>query len=308
MEAFSSVKKGLLLKSFFICTLLSSQFVSARTLIFQSKEDAQSVLQNNPPSSGQAQVATNQVGNSAPAASVSSELFFMVEQLTQEVMTLRGLVEEQGYMLSQLQSAGKDRYAEIDRRLLDLTQRVSVLESSTGSSGRVLSDAKPSVKPSSAQSVPLSGGGSTVVPESSIASEVVPVVTVAAREGVTESQKVEYQRAYNFVKEKDFPKAIDALHEYVEKYPDGDLTGNAFYWLGEVYLALPKLEQAKQAFTIVVKTFPGHRKLADAMYKLAVAHDRLQEPAEAEVYLKRVQEEYPSSTAARLARNYALER
>lgn len=302
-------KKGLLTKSFFIFVLaIFSTTVSSRTLIFQSnseteKQAAKEVVSSNPPSSGQTSSAAVQPAASNAANSVSSELFFMVEQLTQEVMTLRGLVEEQGYLLGQLQSSAKDRYAEIDGRLLSLTQKMAEIEQSAVASPSSSSKQVPSAAGSGSSSL-----GGTVVPEASISAAVVPVGSVSPGEEATEQQKVEYQEAYNFVKEKDFPNAVDALHAYVEKYPDGDLTGNAFYWLGEVYLAMPKLEQAKQAFTIVVKTFPGHRKIADAMYKLAVAHDRLQEPAEAEQYLKRVQEEYPSSTAARLAKNYALER
>lgn len=236
-----------------------------------------------------------------PQPSVNSEMFFIIEQLKQEVMQLRGLVEEKDYQLRQMQELSKDRYRDVDQRLQELARKLADLEKGQGST---LVSGGSSAKGAIA--------GTVVVPVAGVG-EVVPVqgataVVAEIGEEQTEEQKLAYQNAYNFVKNKNFPEAIDALHAYVEKYPEGDLTGNAFYWLGEVYLVLPKLEQAKQAFSIVVKTFPGHRKLPDAMYKLAVTMDRLQDPAGAEYYLKQVQQQFPDSTAAKLAGNYTISR
>lgn len=286
--------KGLLLKSFFVLFVFSFE-LNAKTLIFQSNESSgstssavqsdnavESESQSRSPSSVMPPVS------SAPASNASSELFFMVEQLKQEVMMLRGLLEEQSFAMRQLQERSKDRYRDTDERIQSLVQKIAVLEKAESS-------------------VVIQSNGPVVSP--SVVNPGVPeVVAVNPVVEETDEQKVAYQKAYNLVKEKNFPEAIDALHAYVEKYPEGDLTGNAFYWLGEVYLVLPKLEQARQAFTIVVKTFPGHRKLADSIYKLAVTYDRLQKPAEAELYLKQVQEQFPNSTAAKLAKNYKITR
>lgn len=286
--------KGLLLKSFFVLFVFSFE-LNAKTLIFQSNESSgstspvvqsdnavESESQSRSPSSALPPVS------SAPASNASSELFFMVEQLKQEVMMLRGLLEEQSFAMRQLQERSKDRYRDTDERIQSLVQKIAVLEKAESSV--VIQSNAPVASPSVVNPV-----GPEVVAVNSVVEE-------------TDEQKVAYQKAYNLVKEKNFPEAIDALHAYVEKYPEGDLTGNAFYWLGEVYLVLPKLEQARQAFTIVVKTFPGHRKLADSIYKLAVTYDRLQKPGEAELYLKQVQEQFPNSTAAKLAQNYKITR
>ena len=289
-------RKGLLLKSFFIC--IFSSVVGAKTLIFQSN-DANS--QSEPASSGARSNGSAQVVSppaTAAVSSVNSELFFLVEQLKQEVMMLRGLVEEKDYEIRQMQKLSKERYRDMDQRLQDLTKKVMNAES--GQASPAPAQASSSVAGSASVAVPVVG-----------VDEIVPVQLPAASMGAgeqTEDQKLAYQTAYNYVRDKNFPEAIDALHAYVEKYPEGDLTGNAFYWLGEVYLVLPKLEQAKQAFSIVVKTFPGHRKLPDAIYKLAVTLDRLQDPAGAERYLKQVQQQFPNSTAAKLAGNYTISR
>lgn len=291
-------RKGLLLKSFFICIFSSA--IGAKTLIFQSND---ANLQSEPASAEAGNNASVQIVSppaTAAVSSINSELFFLVEQLKQEVMMLRGLVEEQDYEIRQMQKLSKERYRDMDQRLQDLAKKVANADNVK---------AAPAPSQSSA-SATVAGSANVVVPVAGVG-EVVPVKPPVASVGVaeqTEEQKVAYQSAYNYVRDKNFPEAIDALHAYVEKYPEGDLTGNAFYWLGEVYLVLPKLEQAKQAFSIVVKTFPGHRKLPDAIYKLAVTLDRLQDPAGAEQYLKQVQQQFPNSTAAKLAGNYTISR
>ena len=89
-----------------------------------------------------------------------------------------------------------------------------------------------------------------------------------------------------------------------EHFPEGDLTVNAYYWLGEVYLAKPQLEQARQAFTIVATRYSDHRKAPDAVYKLGVTLDRLGEKDEARRRMSSVVEQYPDSGAAELAQKY----
>jgi tol-pal system protein YbgF len=297
MTWFHSRGTGLLLKSFFVCSLVGFE-VNAKTLIFQSSSESAQTAQPKVAPEVSAKPAFNASGGAVPSAlpgsSVNSEMFFLVEQLTQEVMQLRGLVEEQGHRLKLLEGTAKDRYRDLDERILQLSK---------GQQFGASAPTKPSpTTPVVGAIVPVS------VPSTPSETPVVGGLSAQSSDLETDEQKAEYQAAYAFVKNKQFPEAVDALHAYVEKYPAGDLTGNAFYWLGEVYLALPKLEQAKQALMIVVKTFPGHRKQADAMYKLAITCDRLQDPAQAEIYLKEVQDTFPGSTAAKLAESYALNR
>jgi len=81
---------------------------------------------------------------------------------------------------------------------------------------------------------------------------------------------------------------------------------NAWYWLGELYLALPapELERARQAFVQGIQNWPDNRKVPDAKYKLGVVYDRLGEPEEARTYLDRVLTDHPGTPAARLASSY----
>lgn len=51
------------------------------------------------------------------AATSAGELFYQLQLLQQEVMELRGKVEEQGYQIRQLKEQNLERYMDLDRRL-----------------------------------------------------------------------------------------------------------------------------------------------------------------------------------------------
>lgn len=222
-------------------------------------------------------------GNPNQAA---SELFFMVEQLRDEVRNLRGTVEEQQHRIEQLSKQSRDRYVDLDGRLLELSGRVSELE-----------DGK-------ASATGGSGGAETARTSGSAADRTGP-----ARETVSFRPPNNFeQKTYNAIQEKirakKYTAAIDDLYQFISDYPEGDLTVNAYYWLGEVYLAQSELAQARQAFTIVTARFPSHRKAADALYKVGIVHDRQDEKDKARSTMKSVLNEYPRSNAAGLAKSY----
>lgn len=285
--------------SFFCPAVFSLVLVSAplaaKTLIFESSQQGgeqtgglQQSEQVIKPRAGKT-ISTTDLGGAAPAkaqtsansatSNAVSQMYFMLETLKREVSELRAVVEEQSYRLQGFEEASKRRYKDIDARIQGLSATKPAVPASTSSS-----DASSAVTPA-------------IVPAAAK-----PVVEVTAE------QKQAYAKAYSLVKEKRFDDAVDALHAYIERYPDGELSGNAYYWLGEVYLVLPQLEQAKQSFLIVLNSFPEHRKLADSIFKLAVTYDRLQDPVNSEKYLKLVQSRFPNSTAAKLANSYKIAR
>ena len=292
----------------------------SKTLIFQSDNvtspdqvNSSNILSSetsNPLSySTQASSETKQTVTTNSNAG-NSQLFFMLEQLQNEIRQLRGRLEEQENQLHLLKQSSKSRYRDLDSRVLSFTKKIqqidgidnsendtkSSLEFTTSMPSSITVDNKlpgpDKLEVLSQDALPVDEGAN------------VPVVLLPP----TPEQKEAYQRAYSLIKDKKFDQAITQLHAFINKYPQGVLTGNAYYWLGEVYLVLPQLEQAKEAFTIVVKSFVGHPKVADALFKLGVCYDRLQQPALSEKYLNEVQSRFPTSTAAKLAKSYKINR
>lgn len=217
--------------------------------------------------------------SSAPGASRNAELFHQLQLLQVEVQELRGLVEEQSHLLNRLTRDQKNQY-------LDLDRRIATLSSGGSSGGRA-----PSATASGSAPAATSATGST---------------TVATGGG---SERDAYTKAFNLTKDKRFEDAIDAFNQLIVDYPNGQYTPNAFYWLGELYLALPEpeLEKSRQSFAQVVNLYPSHQKVPDSLYKLGVVYYRLGESDRAMTYLDRVQSDYPTSPAARLAKSYAAE-
>ncbi len=227
---------------------------------------------------GQAGVALAQSASDSQRnvnnSQATSELFYMIQQLQGEVRRLQGEVEEQRHLINRLQQQGRDRYIDLDQRILDLSEQVAS-------------------QPAPEAGTPAGPTGSGPVP-----------VAKEYRQPTAEERKA-YEQIQDLIRnQKKYDDAIGRIYEFIDEYPEGDLTVNAYYWLGEVYLVKPQLEQAKQAFTIVATRFSDHRKAPDAVYKLGVTHDRLGEKEEARRSMQRVIKEYPSSSAADLARKF----
>ena len=283
--------------SLFIVLVLSasSGMAFSRTLVFQSDADKNTKVQSQVGQINDS-VKVSDTHNISPPTqkpnvSANTELFFMIEQLQQEVNMLRGMLEEQAHELRMLKQSSKDRYLDLDTRVLDITKRLS--------SGSVVSSV---VSPISASPAPVP---QTAVPSLSIPQTKKPMTTeqVKQREP-TKAELDEYQKAYTFIKDKQFDDSILALFNYTENYPDSPLLPNVYYWLGEVYLATSKLEQAKTSFLLVISAYPDSQKAADSLYKLAVTVDSLGEKGLAKQYIQDVQTKYPESTAAKLASSY----
>jgi tol-pal system protein YbgF len=202
-----------------------------------------------------------------------SELFYQLQVLQQEVQDLRGLVEEQNFQLNRLARDQQEQYLDLDRRMQAL---------------RANAPTQP----------PVSGGAQAGGSAPSSAA------TAAAASG---SERDAYAAAFNLMKERQFEASADAFNQLVVDFPNGAYTPNAFYWLGELYLAQDEIEKARQSFVQVVNLYPDHQKVPDALYKLGVVYHRLGDVQRAREYLNRVRSEYPQSSAAGLAQTYLAE-
>ncbi|AOY87472.1 tol-pal system protein YbgF [Marinobacter salinus] len=240
--------------------VLPFAFAHAGVALAQSSTPA---FQNN---SSEAQRKAN-------SSQATAELFYMIQQLQGEVRRLQGEVEEQRHLITRLQEQGRDRYIDLDQRILDLSEKVA--------------------EKAKAPATEAGGAGTSPGP-----------VTKEYRQPGAEERKA-YEQIQDLIQnQKKYDQAISQLYEFIDKYPEGDLTVNAYYWLGEVYLVKPQLEQAKQAFTVVATRYPDHRKAPDAVFKLGVTLDRLGDKQEAKRRMQNVISDYPDSSAAELARKF----
>lgn len=123
------------------------------------------------------------------------------------------------------------------------------------------------------------------------------------------SEEDAYRDIQKLIREKKIAEADKALVAFLKRFPSGNLTANAHYWLGEVALSgkKPDLAKAKKHFQIVLDEYPAHTKLPVAMYKLATVQDELGDRAKARALLESVIKKFPGTPSANMAKKYLAE-
>ena len=254
------------------------------------------------------QIAAQEMSQAAEPASMNNrqlaELFYQIQVLQQEVQELRGLVEEQAYQLNRLARDQKEQYIDLDRRVAGLT---------TGAAGAGVAAAGSTSPAAGAAPGSTAGGftsqGTTTSTTSSTTAAATTSGAVVALPGATAgvSEREAYQAAFDLMKGRKFDESIAAFNDLIVRYPNGQYTPNAFYWLGELHLAQQNTEEARQSFMQVIGLYPDHPKVPDTLYKLGVAYHRLGDTQKALEYFADVQSRYPQSSAAGLAASYQQE-
>ncbi|MDA8388392.1 MAG: tetratricopeptide repeat protein [Nitrospiraceae bacterium] len=68
-----------------------------------------------------------------------------------------------------------------------------------------------------------------------------------------------YDSAYTDFKNKNYPAARKGFTDFLNKYPEDPLAGNAQFWIAETYYAQKQYDQAILSYEAVLKNFPGTR-------------------------------------------------
>ena len=77
---------------------------------------------------------------------------------------------------------------------------------------------------------------------------------------------------------------------------------NALYWVGEGAYQSGDYQGAVADFDKVAKSWPGHHKAGDALYKMAMAQEKAGDVAAARATLERFLKDYPNAELAGAAR------
>lgn len=108
-----------------------------------------------------------------------------------------------------------------------------------------------------------------------------------------------YDAALALINSKQYTQALDAFAGFLLKYPDHPFASNAMFWRGEAYFAQGDYVRAAEQFDGVVARFPLGNKTPDALLKLGICQQKLQNPQKAQAYFDRLQRDWPRSDAAR---------
>lgn len=249
--------------------LAAITLMAASSYVFPQAEVVDRPIGSSRSDSVRSSAPSNQA---SPASQNQAELHYQLQLLQEEVLQLRGQVEEQAHELKKLKQQRLDDYLDLDRRISELSRN--------GAGTGALSSATP-------------GGIS--------ADSDVPADGTPAPEDELQSYRTAME--YIFTEEKrSYSKATEALSQHLAQYPRGRYAANAQYWLGEIYLKENDLEKARQWFAQLLQDFPTHSKAPDAKFKLGKVYDMLGDKAQAKRLLEEVAQS--GSNAAKLAQEY----
>lgn len=208
-----------------------------------------------------------------------------MEQIQQELTSLRELLETQEHQLGMIKQRQRNLYQDMDRRLNDLEIK--------GGGSASMANVAPVAAP----------GNSSPVPPPAVAAVAAtsPGAATAPVSG-DKNGKSAYAMAFNTLKEGKYQQAIIAFRDFQQNYPESVYGANAQYWLGEAYSVSRDYKTALGEFQKVVSMHPQSNKAEGAMLKIGYTYYEMQDWASAKTALEAVISKYPGTTVTRKAK------
>ena len=97
--------------------------------------------------------------------------------------------------------------------------------------------------------------------------------------------------------------ALQECSDYIKFYPNTDLAGNCYFYLGEIQFRQGNYQQAAQSYDAVLQNFPSGNKAASAQLKKGFALIELGKQDDGVSELRRLIQRYPHSPEALQARD-----
>ncbi len=245
--------------------------------------------------------------SSSGGAQGSVDLVNQIQGLQSQVQALQGQVEELRHQLGEAQQRAKDQYIDLDSRIgrieggrppasatmgANVDQGLQDIQLGVPAS----SDVPSTLTPADSQLAPLDPT-SAVAPanqSSRMIDEAAPILD-------PEAEKRSYDEAFSALKDGRYAEAARRFQAFIDQYPNADLTGNAYYWLGESYYVTQNYRVALDTFNTLLSQFPQNQKAPDALLKTGYCQYELKQWDAAEGTLNKVVSTYPNTTVARLA-------
>ena len=190
-----------------------------------------------------------------------------INQLKKEIENLTASIETNNLSISRLEEANQIRYVDLDKRIHLIETKLLFEES--------LEEDSPEISIN-----PLSG---------------------LVDEEIESGEFDLWSNSMRLIDNSRYSEAAENLRLLILSYPDGTYTGDAYFWLGEIYLVQEMFEDSAEILNAFVLKFEEHPRKADALYKLAVVKINLEDVVSAEELLQEVISNYPNSGAALLA-------
>ncbi len=224
---------------------------------------------------------TNSTGDAAPSGSLLADFEARLQILEEESRQVYGAVEELGNTVKGLAEKLEKLAEDNDLRLQDIENAIA---------GKMMLKKTMESK---------HGGTSDEISELLNAN----IDTEPAMKKTSKlSAKELFDKGYDAITRASYADALTSFKEFTEVYPDDEMAGEAFYWLGEVYLVQDNPEKAAVAFSTGLTKAPSGEKASSNLLKMGYAFKQLEQADMARGSWQKLVEDYPNSEEADEAR------
>ena len=196
------------------------------------------------------------------------ELASAFQQLQSETQSLRGDIETLRFETENTANRQRDLYLDLDQRLQGIQQT------------QQRAAAAP-VTPPIAVALGETGGVAAPLPVG--------------------SDQDNYDAAFALIQARNYEGAAAAFRSFLVSFVSSPLADNAQYWLAETHYVRREFAAALPEFQKVIDTYLQSAKLPDALLKVGYCNFELQQWDAARSALRAVTQQFPDTTAARLA-------
>ena len=254
-----------------------------------------------------------QQANGQGGSNSAVDLVNQISALQSQVQSLQGQVEELKHALDESKQRNKDQYLDLDSRIGRLEGGGAAAPASAGRAPPRAADSQPpdvdlgnpvgnATTPSAATG--KDSGKSNVADLSAADRNAAPADTNSADAPAAANVgggAASYNDAFAALKDGRYAESARRFQSFIDQNPESELTGNAYYWLGESYYVTQNYKIALQSFETLLKRYPNSQKAPDALLKVGYSQYELKQWDQAEATLNQVVQTYPDTTVARLA-------
>jgi len=233
-------------------------------------------------------------------------------ELEDQMRTLTGQIEEMSHGIDQVSLRLDKLIGDVDFRLSAIEKAQAEADGWKGQTSEIGSAIPAPTQPSPTQEAlgapPAAGepGILGTIPATALEDQEIAAVEPAAAEpalpttpalppGTTKQQ---YEYAFSLLRQHEYAEAERALAAFIEKHPDDQLTGNAYYWLAETYYVRADFRQSAGNFAKCFKNFPESNKAPDCLLKLGMSLINLEETDKACFTFKELSERFPNASSS----------
>lgn len=226
--------------------------------------------------------------NSGGGPASEAKLGVRISEVEEEVRKLRGMVEENQYRNDRLAKDLKSLSDDVNIRLQAL-EAAAPMPGMPPASGDAA--AMPPVPPAPS-APPATGGRSMEDVVGEVSGDIPPAAPTNAPAMKFGSPQEHYSHAFTLINRAQYDEAEQVLRSFVQQYPKDNLSGNAYYWLGETYYVREKFLEAADAFRQGFEAMPAGQKAPDNLLKLGMSLGKLGKKDQACVVLSQLQVKY----------------